>query len=199
MGFRAPHDDRLSILPDEFTCNVLGSYSAVDLLDVLEEPCYASLLDEVEFEIDHGSAAGSVEAFIDRVFAQMQPTSAWPAELLELSETDTGDTGLSYTLGVSGRGSFVTESERAANAFDLSIDYHNPSSVWADSLLVGGASPDIQYEGSIDYHNPSSPWADSLLVGGARSGTEYEGFIDYHNPSSPWADSLLVGGAGSMQ
>ena len=230
MGFRAPHDESLSIPPAE-ACSVLGSYTAVELLDVLDLPCYAALTDEVEFEIDHGAAAdsvgvfiqrildqmdptspwaaelleqsgtdlrsgggsvfsesvstsdldiaeiefeidhgadaGSVQALMDRVFAQMHPTSAWPADLLEWSETDTGEAGLLYNPGISGRESSVTEAERVGNAFDLSIDYHNPSSPWADSLLVGGAGSGTQYEGFIDYHNPSSPWADSLLVGGA--------------------------------
>ena len=155
MGFRAPHNDHLSILPAD-TCNVLGSFTAIELLDVLDEPCYAALTDQVEFEIDHGAAAGSVEALINRVLGQMQPTSAWPADLLELSETAPVETGLSFNPVISGRDSFATEAERVPEAVDLSIDYHNPSSLWADSLLVGGAKPDIQYEGFIDYHNPDA-------------------------------------------
>ena len=157
MGFRAPHDDRLSIMPDEFTCNVLGSYAAIELLDVLDEPCYAALTDQVEFEIDHGAAAGSVEALTDRIVGQMHPTSAWPADLLEWSETDTAEAGLSYTPGTSGRESFVTEAERVGNAFELWIDYHNPGSPWADPRSVGGTESGIQYEGFIDYHNPGAP------------------------------------------
>ena len=115
MGFRAPHDDsqRVSILPDE-TCSALGSLTAIDLLDVLDEPCYAALVDQVEFEIDHGAAAGSVEALINRVLGQMQPTSAWPADLLELSETAPVETGLSFNPVISGRDSFATEAERGS-------------------------------------------------------------------------------------
>jgi hypothetical protein len=87
MGFRAPHDDsqKVSILPAE-TCDVLGSYTALDLLSVLDEPCYAAMLDEVEHEVSKGVAASaSTRALIDGILERSRAAGPWSDELLEPS------------------------------------------------------------------------------------------------------------------
>ena len=190
MGFRAPHDDRsgVSILPEEFTCSEIGSYTAVDLLGLLDEPCFAGLAGEVEFEVDYGGGATSAGLLVDSILERSRSTG-WQVDLLELRDTEAAEAGLSYNPGIYGRVSLVTEADLAANEFDLSIDYHNPSSPWAEPLDVGGvmvgSGSGLWSVGFIDYHNPSSPWSESPEVGGAGASGGYEGFIDYHNPGAP--------------
>ena len=183
MGFRAPHDNSrgVSILPAE-TCNVLGSYTAIELLSILDEPCFAGLVDEVESEIDRGWGTTSAEVLVNSVLERSRSTG-WQVDLLELSDIEAAEAGLSYDPGIYGRQSLVTEADLAANAFDLSIDYHNPSSPWAESLEVGGAATGsgsgVWSEGFIDYHNPSSPWAEPLHVGASRSVSPVYPAYDY--------------------
>ena len=168
MGFSAaPEDTRAaSIMPDVATCEAaVASLTAIELLDFVDEPCYANLVDQVETEINWGSASSSsTEALVESILERSRSTSAWSVDLLEQSETEAEETRL--TTGSSGPGiysrvSLVTEAEFVENEFDVSIDYHNPSSPWADSLLVGGAATvldsNARFEGFIDYHNPGAP------------------------------------------
>ena len=182
MGFRAPNDHRrsLAFAADVTTCELVPtSLTAIELLDLLDEPCYSDLVDRVETEIGWSNSGQlATDVLLDSIFSSASNESGM-TEYLAIIEQDT-DTIV---------GPSISPSARSGSRFEGFIDYHNPSSPWADAEPVASVRSGARFEGFIDYHNPSSPWADAEPVASARSGSRFEGFIDYHNPSSPWADA----------
>ena len=89
MGFSVAHEDTraVSILPDEATCALSpASFSALELLALVDEPCYAAMLDEVEHEISKGVAASaSTTSLIEGILERSRAAGPWSDELLEPS------------------------------------------------------------------------------------------------------------------
>jgi hypothetical protein len=121
VGFRAPHEDSrtASILPDHAVCQLNDlSLSAIELLELVDAHCDPALVDQVESEIDKGSAgAGSIEAWLDGFYASIRP-SAGGVEYLESVESET-DSFASPSVSFSAR-------SRATNT-----SYINPADVAA--------------------------------------------------------------------
>jgi len=89
MGFSAPYPDNrvASILPD-VTCEMVpANLTAVELLDLVDQPCFTGSIDQIELEIDKGTPAPSARALIDEILARSRAVGPWP-DLLEQSETD---------------------------------------------------------------------------------------------------------------
>ena len=139
------------ILADVATCELAPtSLTAIELLDFVDDSCDPGLLDAVELEISRGvSGRISTQTLLDS-FGLSGSGGSGVSEYLEIVEVD-------------------------------EVTFVSPS-----------ASSGSRFQPFIDYHNPSSPWADVEPVASARSGSRFEGFIDYHNPSSPWADGILM-------
>ena len=177
MGFSATHEDdrTASILPDHITCELIEpSLTAIELLEFVGDSCYSGLVDRIETEIDRGiSSSTSTQALLDSILERSRATSTWSVDLLELSETE-----------VESVSPLTRPSTRSDVGDEWSIDYHNPSSAWADAEQFGHApAPSVRSgagdEWSIDYHNPSSAWADAEQFGhapapSARSRPAYE-------------------------
>jgi hypothetical protein len=166
MGFSAAHEDTraASILPDVVTCEAsVVSFTAIELLNFVDEPCYAGLVDQVETEINWGLASSaSTEALVESILERSRSTGS--IEYLELLEQSEAEIGVGFARPSANR----PQAETRVGSVAASTSY---------------------FEAYIDYHNPSSPWAESLQVGGratvSDSGARFEGFIDYHNPGAP--------------
>ena len=96
MGFSAPYGDSstASIWPDLTTCELAPvPYTALDLLNRLDEPCFANSIDEIESEISKGAAAPSARALIQGILGR---SVGGPSE--DLFRESVTEAGLSPTV-----------------------------------------------------------------------------------------------------
>ena len=93
MGFSAANGGNHSMVvtADVGTCEpVETAYTALELLEFIDNPCYAVLLDSIEHEIDWGlSGQLSTAALMDSIYERLHDGSSSEIEYLELIEAET--------------------------------------------------------------------------------------------------------------
>ena len=212
-GFAATNggNQTAAITPDHLTCELVAEpYSALELLNHLDDPCFPDAVYRIETEIDQGSAgSASTVALLDSILERSRAAGSGSVSLLEQRETEV-DAG--YTRPSVNRSLVSSIRSTGSEPIDVlnrpqdepraslvspsasvgwSIDYHNPSSLWADNEQFAIAPAASERSGArlewfVNYLELTEPGLDPEVFSGE---VRYEGFIDYHNPSSPWADT----------
>ena len=126
VGFSAaPGNSRAApTTPDHVTCELVpASLSAIELLELIDNHCNADLVDRAETEIGWSNSGQlATEVLLESIFSSGS-RGYGTIEYLAIVEQDT-DTIV---------GPSISPSARSGAGDGLSIDYHNPSSSWADS------------------------------------------------------------------
>jgi hypothetical protein len=133
MGFSAaPKDNGFAAMPDSVTCELaVEELSAVELLDALDAPCYAEMVDQIEIEIDKGfDSTASTEALIESIYARSRPTGS--VEYLELLEAETGLVAHSRFSGVPS----LTDTDLNEIEIDRGLNSSTSTGTLIESVLV---------------------------------------------------------------
>jgi hypothetical protein len=178
MGFSAKEDSRAtSILPDEATCALSpASYSALELLALVDEPCYAAMIDEVEHEVSKGVAASaSTTALIDGILERSRAAGPWSDELLEPS--------------YAGQASLAP---RSASFSDWGLSEADLAKI---ELGQGWASLAPRSRSFSDWGLTETDLAEIELDRGWNSATDVQslinGILERSRAAGPWSDELL--------
>jgi len=166
MGFTRTDlsNQTVAVTADHAVCELApASYSALDMLHLLDQSCYADLVNEIEAEISKGVASSaSTAALIDSIYGQIVSTGS--TEDLVGREGAT-DTGFSFSVNLSVRssssgGSFLTEADLAELELDRGLYGASDIAALVDSIKQGsissGSTEDLQREApSLPPESPS--------------------------------------------
>jgi hypothetical protein len=202
MGFSTADNGsrEVSILADHVTCELAPlAHTAIELLDLVDQACYAGLVEQVETEIDRGSGSSFALSLVESIYARSRPTGS--VEYLELLESE-ADSFVVPSASPSARSAsrgerFLSEADLAELALDRELGSPTSSVALIDSLLermsaasVGSVDllEESQTETDVEYARPSGSPA-RLSSSSEPKASRLDWFVNYLELSEPGADT----------
>jgi hypothetical protein len=159
MGFSTTDfgNPMVAVLADHAFCELApASYSALEMLHLLDQSCYADLVNEIEAEVSKGVATFvSTTALIDSIYERTDSTGSMEDLVGREGATDTGvsaSVNPSVRSTVTG-GSFLSETDLAELELDRGLDGASDLAALVESIeqsivSTGGSEDLLSREGA---------------------------------------------------